>query len=340
MNHVVIMAGGVGSRFWPLSTPELPKQFLDILGCGKSLIQLTVDRFRTLCPMENFWVVTNSRYSGTVREQLPGVPQSHILEEPVGRNTAPCIAWACWAIVKEDPDAIIAVTPSDAFIADTDSFREAVSDALEYAVGNDCLLTVGISPTRAETGYGYIRREEEVSARIARVSSFREKPSAAVAQEYIKDKAYLWNAGIFVWSADSIVKAIRKYVPELALRMDEISAGGDVCSIFPQCESISVDYAVMEAAASDGVVFTRPVECGWTDLGNWTSLWEKRKKDEFGNSLDGNVHIADSRDCIVSVRGLEKAVVQGLSGYIVACRDNRLLICRREDEQKIKDLVK
>lgn len=340
MNHIVIMAGGVGSRFWPVSTPEYPKQFIDILGCGKSLIQLTVERFAPFCAKENFWVVTNERYRDIIREQLPGIPETHILCEPVGRNTAPCIALACWKIKEEDPQANIAVTPSDAFVTDSEAFRGGVSDALDFAARHDNLLTIGITPTRPETGYGYIHMKSTAREGVTSVDSFREKPSAEVAMQYFKDGGYLWNAGIFVWNVAAIEKAIREYKPGIAAKMDEIVAGGSLDEIFPECEKISIDYAVMEPAAAAGLVCTRPVECGWTDLGNWTSLWEKREKDEQGNCVSGNVTLSEDSGCVISVEGLEKVVVQGLSGYIVAYRDGRLLICRREDEQRIRDFAK
>ena len=339
MNHIVIMAGGIGSRFWPVSTPQCPKQFIDVLGCGRSLIQLTLDRFSPLCPIDNFWVVANESYADLIARQLPGLRPDHILMEPVGRNTAPCIAWACWMIRREDPRACIAVTPSDAFVADPDAFRQAVAEAMEYASDHDDLITIGINPTRPETGYGYIRKGGCVRGGIFGVESFREKPSAEVARRYLDDGGYLWNAGIFVWNADAIVKAVRRFSPELAAGMDAIGAGGDVKAIFPQCAKISVDYAVMEPAAAEGMVCTRPVEWGWTDLGNWTSLWEKRTRDEQGNCASGNVVLEGDRDCIFCVEGLEKAVIQGLEGYIVAYREGKLLICRREDEQLIRNLV-
>ncbi|MCR5019204.1 MAG: mannose-1-phosphate guanylyltransferase, partial [Bacteroidales bacterium] len=267
MNHIVIMAGGVGSRFWPLSTPEYPKQFIDILGCGRSLIQLTVDRFQGICPPENFWVVTNAAYVDTVRFQLPDVPAGHILAEPAARNTAPCIAWACWSIRREDPSANVVVTPADAVVMDVTEFRRVIGNALAFTASRAAIVTIGINPTRPETGYGYIEAGGLVSGEIQAVRAFKEKPSLDVAKGYLAAGNFLWNAGIFVWNVETIVACISRYKPGIAADMDRIMASGDVEGIFPSCEKISIDFAVMEPASLDGLVYTHPASFGWSDLG-------------------------------------------------------------------------
>ena len=271
-NHIVIMAGGIGSRFWPLSTPEYPKQFIDILGCGRTLIQLTVDRFEPLCPMQNFWVVTNQAYVDIVRRQLTGIPADHILAEPAARNTAPCIAWACWRIKKEDSTANVVVTPADAVVMNPEEFRRVIANALDFTAHSDAIVTIGIKPSRPETGYGYVESGNNAGGEILRVTSFKEKPDRDTAEKYLKAGNYLWNAGIFVWNVDTITSAIRTYKPAIAADMDRMHTDTDVQQIFPQCEKISIDYAVMEPAAAEGKVYTHPADFGWSDLGNWASL--------------------------------------------------------------------
>lgn len=336
-NHVVIMAGGIGSRFWPLSTPEYPKQFIDILGCGRSLLQLTVDRFKGICPDENFWIVTNAAYVPVVREQLPNLPASHILAEPAARNTAPCIAWACWTVMQECPGANVVVTPSDAVVMDPVEFRRVISAALAFSSGHDAIVTVGIRPSRPETGYGYVQTAEIAEGEICRVSRFREKPDLQTAREYLASGEYLWNAGIFVLKASTAVSSIRSFKPELAAQMDGIVAGGDVASIFPQCEKISIDYAVMEPASALGKVFTCPADFGWSDLGNWASLYDKLEADPAGNASVGNVRFFECSNCVVHAETASKVVLQGLDSYIVSERDGRILVCRRSEEQRIKE---
>lgn len=331
------MAGGVGSRFWPVSTPECPKQFLDILGVGKTLIQLTVERFEGICDAGNLWVVTNADYVGMIREQLPSIPESHILAEPAARNTAPCIAWACWKIRRADPDAEIAVAPSDALVLDVEGFRKVIGSALQFVyVNREAVVTVGIKPNRPETGYGYVQFSGGDGA-VRKVSEFREKPDLDTARKYLEAGCYLWNAGIFVWSAAAVEKCIREYKPELAARMDEIAAGGDVSEIFPRCEKISIDYAVMEPAAACGKVYTCPADFGWSDLGNWTSLHDNLPVDSGGNAAVGPVSFFECGNCVVHAEDALKVVVQGLDGYIVALKNGRLLVCRREDEQRIRE---
>lgn len=336
-NHVVIMAGGIGSRFWPLSTPEFPKQFIDILGCGRTLIQLTVDRFRGVCPMERFWVVTNAAYVDIVCEQLPEIPSEHILAEPAARNTAPCIAWACWRIREEDPNANVVVTPADAVVMNPEEFRRVINNALTFTNLNDAIVTIGITPSRPETGYGYVEASDAVEGEIRRVAAFKEKPQREVAEQYLAAGNYLWNAGIFVWNIQMITAALKTYKPNIAADMDRMTATGDVQHIFPQCEKISIDFAVMEPAAADGKVFTHPADFGWSDLGNWASLHDKLSHDSHGNGTVGNVKLYECNNCVVHAEDAQKVVIQGLDGYIVSEKGGRILICRRSEEQRIKE---
>jgi mannose-1-phosphate guanylyltransferase len=340
-NHIVIMAGGIGSRFWPLSTPEFPKQFIDILGCGRTLIQLTVDRFKGLCPMENFWVVTNAAYVDIVRQQLPEMPVNHILAEPAARNTAPCIAWACWRIKAEDPEANVVVTPADAVVMNPEEFRRVIGNALNFTEKSDAIVTIGIKPSRPETGYGYVEVEsgkcKVESGEIRRVAAFKEKPNREVAEQYLKAGNYLWNAGIFVWNVRTITDAISTYKPNIANDMDSMKTPADVQEIFPQCEKISIDYAVMEPAAADGRVYTHPADFGWSDLGNWASLHDKLQKDSANNGAVGKVHLYECSNCVVHAEEASKVVLQGLDGYIVSAKGDRLLVCKRSEEQRIKE---
>ena len=338
-NHIVIMAGGIGSRFWPLSTPEFPKQFIDILGCGRTLIQLTVDRFKGICPMENFWVVTNAAYVDIVRRQIPEMPVNHILAEPAARNTAPCIAWACWRIKAEDPEANVVVTPADAVVMNPEEFRRVIGNALAFTAKSDAIVTIGITPSRPETGYGYVESgdRKEPNGEIRAVKAFKEKPVREVAEQYVAAGNYLWNAGIFVWNVRTITDAISTYKPNIASDMDRMKSDSDVQEIFPQCEKISIDYAVMEPAAADGKVYTHPADFGWSDLGNWASLHDKLQKDADGNGVVGPVRLYECSNCVVHAEDAEKVVLQGLDGYIVSQKGGRLLVCKRSEEQRIKE---
>jgi len=331
------MAGGVGSRFWPLSTPEYPKQFIDILGCGRTLIQLTVDRFKGVAPIENFWVVTNAKYVDIVKQQLPGIPSNHILAEPAARNTAPCIAWACWSIRKEDANANVVVTPADAVVMNPEEFRRVIKNALAFTDSWDAIVTIGIKPSRPETGYGYVEASDKVSGEICKVNAFKEKPDHETAEKYVKAGNYLWNAGIFVWNIDTITDCITKYKPNIAADMDKISNTGDVAGIFPQCEKISIDFAVMEPAAADGLVYTHPADFGWSDLGNWASLHDKLQKDTSNNGAFGNVKLYECTNCVVHAEDAKKVVLQGLDGYIVSEKNGQILVCRRSEEQRIRE---
>lgn len=341
------MAGGIGSRFWPMSTPEYPKQFVDVMGCGKTMIQMTVERFAPLCPMENFWVVTSAAYVDIVREQLPDIPVENILAEPCARNTAPCIAYACWKIRMKDENANIVVTPSDALVTDGEEFRRVIGTALEFTAQGKRIVTVGITPTRPETGYGYIQAQipMESTDEVLAVSAFKEKPSLEVAKMYLAAGNYLWNAGIFVWNVSTILESMRRFVPDLAEKMDRMaeafytpSEAAVVGEIFPTCEKISIDYAVMEKA---DYIYTIPGDFGWSDVGTWGSLWTLLPHDENGNAVIGeNVHLYGCKGCIVHAPNASSVVLEGLEDSIVVERNGRILICRLSEEQRIKDFEK
>ena len=342
--HIVIMAGGIGSRFWPLSTPEYPKQFIDILGCGRTLIQLTVDRFQGICPIENFWVVTNAKYVDIVKGQLPGIPFNHILAEPESRNTAPCIAWACWKIKEENVNANIVVTPSDAVVMNSEEFCHVIKESLDFTATNEAIVTIGIKPSRPETGYGYVQYSNQVKERIHKVEVFKAKPDLETAKHYLADGHFLWNAGIFVWNVQTLVKSINKYNNSIALIMMRIAkAFGSneeqsvVEGLFPLCEKISIDYAVMEPASKEGMVYTHPADFGWSDLGNWASLYDKLSKDENGNGIVGNVKMFECTNCIVHAEDANKVVIQGLDNFIVSEKNGQILICKRNQEQRIRE---
>ena len=344
-NHIVIMAGGIGSRFWPMSTSEYPKQFIDVMGVGKSLIQLTVERFKGICPKENFWVVTSEKYVDIVKEQLPQIPAQHILAEPEARNTAPCIAYACWKIRKEFPQANIVVTPSDALVIDTAEFARCIAVALEKTADSQAIVTLGMMPTRPETGYGYIAAQGEADAKgICEVEAFKEKPDVETAKGYLAAGNYFWNAGIFVWNVDTITNAIRRYAPQIAGVMDELGPAlftdkeaEELKRLFPTCEKISIDYAVMEKAED---IFVLPAEFGWSDLGSWGSLRTLLPQDEAGNAkVGGRVDMYNCRNCVVHAAEEKRVVLEGLEGYIVAEKNGQLLVCRLSEEQRIKDFA-
>ena len=344
-NHLVIMAGGVGSRFWPMSTQDRPKQFIDVLGTGKTLLQLTVERFGNMVPAENLWVVTNERYADIVREQLPDMPAENILCEPCRRNTAPCIAYVSWRIKSKDPKANIVVTPSDHVVTNVQEFQRVISECMTFTQDCDAIVTLGMKPSRPETGYGYIQADLSSPSlrnkQIFRVDSFREKPDLKTAQQYIKKNYYFWNAGIFIWNVSTIVNAFRVYQPKLAKIFEALlpvygtaQEQEAINEQFPKCENISVDYAIMEKAEE---IFVCPADFGWSDLGTWGSLLNQSRRDLYGNALIGpSINIYDSHNCIVHTTQEKKVVIQGLDGYIVAENDDTLLICKLSEEQRIK----
>ena len=344
-NHLVIMAGGVGSRFWPMSTTEKPKQFIDVLGVGKTLIQLTVERFGDLVAPENIWVVTNQKYAPIVEEQLPNIPKANILCEPCRRNTAPCIAYVSWRIKSNDPKANIVVTPSDHIVMDITEFQRVIKDCMRFTSETDAIVTLGMKPNRPETGYGYIQADLSTSSlrnkEIYRVDSFREKPDLKTAMEYIKKNYYFWNAGIFIWNVNTIVNAFRIYQPTMAKIFESMlpvygteKEQAIIDERFPECENISVDYAIMEKAEE---IFVCPADFGWSDLGTWGSLHGQSKKDLYGNATIGqNISLIESHNCIVHTTQEKKVVIQGLDGYIIAEKDDTLHICKLSEEQRIK----
>lgn len=344
-NHLVIMAGGVGSRFWPMSTSEKPKQFIDVLGVGRTLLQLTFDRFKGVCAPENVWVVTNRNYKDIVKSQLPDIPATNILCEPCRRNTAPCIAYVSWRIKAKDRDANIVVSPSDHIVMNTDEFKRVVSQCLNFASETDAIITLGMKPTRPETGYGYIQADLSSSSprnkEIFRIDSFHEKPDLETATKYIRNKSYYWNAGIFIWNVSTIINAFRIYQPSINKIFENLlpvygtpKEQEEIDRVFPECENISVDYAIMEKAEE---IFVCPADFGWSDLGTWGSLLIHTPKDLYGNGVIGNnISLFDTHNCIVHMLNKKKVVVQGLDGFIVAEEDDRLLICKLSEEQRIK----
>lgn len=349
MNHLVIMAGGVGSRFWPMSTAGNPKQFIDVLGVGRSLMQLTFDRFKGVCAPENVWVVTSADYVDKCREQLPEIPDGNILSEPCRRNTAPCIAYVSHRIKAKDAQANICVTPSDHVVMNVEEFRRVINGALAFAGETDAIVTLGMKPTRPETGYGYICADLSAQSmrnrEIYRVDSFREKPDITTAEEYIRHNNYYWNAGIFVWNVSTVINAFRMYQPTMNDIFEQLTPyyGTEkeqqmINERYADCENISVDYAIMEKAEE---IFVFPADFGWSDLGTWGSLHTLSKKDANNNALiSAGVRTFETSNCVVNVEGAKQVVVQGLNGYIVAQRDGRLLICKMSEEQRIKEFGK
>lgn len=339
------MAGGIGSRFWPMSTEERPKQFIDVLGVGRTLIQMTLDRFRGICPIENVWIVTNERYADLVHEQLPDVPVDHILQEPCRRNTAPCIAYVSWRIKMTDPKANVVVSPSDHIVTNVDEFRRVITSCLKFAGETDAVVTLGMKPTRPETGYGYIQADLTSNSprnrEIYRVDQFKEKPDLETAKHYISEHNFFWNAGIFVWSVETIVNALRVYAPRINNIFERIQnvmgtpqEQETINKVYPDCDNISIDYAVMENAEE---IFVFPADFGWSDLGTWGSLLLQSQRDMYGNGLIGkNIHTFECRNCVVHTTQEKKVILQGLDGYIVAEHDDTLLVCKLSEEQRIK----
>ena len=344
-NYLVILAGGAGSRFWPISSEELPKQFLDILGCGRTLIQLTLERFNGLIPKENVWVVTAEKYREIVMEQLPEIPSSNILCEPCRRNTAPCICYVSWKIKKLNTKANIVVSPSDHLVVDIQAFQSAIDDSLSFAAETDAVVTLGLKPTRPETGYGYIKADLTYSSsrkhNIFRVDEFKEKPTLEVAKEYIQSPNYLWNSGIFIWNVNTIINAFRVYEPEVSSIFEGLVPyyGTDkeqnkIDESYPQCKNISVDYAILEKAEE---IFVFPASFSWSDLGTWNSLREQSDMDKYGNVCIGDdIKLYDTYNTIVHTCNKKEVIVEGLDGYVVAEKEGKLLVCRLSEEQRIK----
>ena len=348
-NYCVIMAGGIGSRFWPYSREAKPKQFLDFFGTGRSLLQMTVDRFREMIPVENMLIVTNGRYKESVSAQVPDLPTENILCEPCRRNTAPCIAYAMARIGARMSDANIVIAASDHLITKEDEFRRIISKGLEYVEENDVLLTLGMTPTRPETGYGYVQVAGDgesgiENGEIYKVKTFTEKPQLALAEKFVESGEFLWNSGMFLWNLRAIDAALRRYLPEVTEQMDagkgKIGTASEEDFIqehFPLCPTISIDYGVMEKAKN---VMVMAADFGWSDLGTWGSLYEFSKKDGSGNvSVHSDALFYNSKGTIVTLEAGKLAVIEGLEDYIVAESDGVLLVCRKENEQQIRQMV-
>lgn len=346
------MAGGVGSRFWPMSIPEKPKQFIDVMGVGKTMIQLTVERFSGIIEPDHVWIVTSKKYKEMVMQQLPEVPEQQILMEPCMRNTAPCIEYVSRKIYAKYPDANLVFSPADHIVLDTQRFKEVIKESLDFTKDKDVIVTLGMMPTRPETGYGYIKEVSKVS-RVSKVSegsivpveAFKEKPNLETAKSYLAEGGYFWNAGIFVWNVKMVVNTIGKLVPDLAKVFDKIEPHfykddeqNVIDELFPTCPNISIDYAVMEKSKD---VFVYPASFGWSDIGTWGSLYTHINPDENSNAVIGeNIKMVDSKDCIVRSFGKKKVIVQGLDNYIVVDDNDCLLICKMQDEQLIKEWQK
>lgn len=341
------MAGGVGSRFWPLSKSSSPKQFIDILGTGKTLLRQTFERFQTLCPNENYYVVTNIEYKDKVLSQLPELKENQVLLEPMRRNTAPCIAYANYHIKLKNPNANIVVAPSDHLILKEKAFLKVIENGIEFVSKNDALLTLGIKPHRPDTGYGYIQidnKAKKTKSNITKVKTFTEKPDLDLAKFFLESGEFYWNSGLFIWSLNSINNAFNTHLPDINSLFKE---GQDyyntkeedeyIEKIYSKCKNISIDFGVMEKADN---VYVLCSDFGWSDLGTWGSLYEHCNKDEEKNAVTGdNVMIYDTENCIVNVPNDKLVVLQGLDDYIVVESDNILLVCKKESEQKIKQIV-
>lgn len=344
-NFCVIMAGGIGSRFWPMSRADFPKQFIDILGTGKSLIQQTYDRFKSIVPAENFLIVTNSNYKDLVLKQLPEIKDHQVLLEPFRRNTAPCIEYANQIIQKKNPNANIIVTPADHLVMDAEEFRRVINKGLDFISDKDALLTLGINPSRPDTGYGYIQKDIEQSQSskedLFKVKTFTEKPDLEMAKFFLDSGEFSWNSGIFIWSLNSIQKAFSKFLPDLHQLFEEQESAycteketQAINKIYSECENISIDYGIMEKSKN---VFVLAADFGWSDLGTWGSLYANSNKDDSGNVIDGkNTFLFDSKDSIVKIPSDKLVIAQGLEGFIVVESNDTLLICKKENEQNIK----
>jgi len=344
-NFCIIMAGGVGSRFWPLSRTSYPKQFIDILGTGQSLIQQTYNRFKSLVPTQNFLVVTNAAYKDLVLEQLPELKSEQVLLEPFMRNTAPCIAYANKKIALQNPDAKIIVSPADHLVLDVPEFHSIIKRGLAFVAQKESLLTLGINPSRPDTGYGYIQKEEnEISEELFKVKRFTEKPDLEKAKFFVESGEFFWNSGIFLWSLESINNAFEKYLPEINHLFEKGKTNFNspketdaIQEIYTNCENISIDYGVMEKADN---VYVLAADFGWSDLGTWGSLYANSKKDENNNAVMGeNVFLNETQNCIINVPSKKIVIAQGLEDYILVESEDMLLICKKEEEQRIKEFT-
>lgn len=344
------MAGGIGSRFWPMSTPQHPKQFIDITGCGRTMIQQSFDRFDGIIDIDHVWVVTSANYKDMAAEQLTGINPQHILLEPCMRNTAPCVAYVSWKIQKEDPEALIVVAPSDHLVLNVPAFQETIRKGLDFVAAGDRILTLGMTPTRPETGYGYIEQGSEVSevsndfnvSGIYKLAAFREKPNLPTAIEYFQKGGFTWNSGMFLWSVSTIVAELRQHAPQIAAVMDQMidsffteNEQPTVNVFFPTCEKISIDYAVMEKTQ---LAYVLPSEFGWSDLGTWGSLHTLTEHDENDNAVIGDcVKLVEAAGNMIKMPNSKQVIIQGLKNCIVSEHNDTLLICQLSEEQRIKE---
>lgn len=345
--YVIIMAGGVGSRFWPLSRRETPKQFLDILGTGETLIQQTFRRFSSICPASNIYIVTNEDHKNLVTGQLDINPMN-VLAEPFRRNTAPCLAYGTFRILQDNPDAVITVTPADHLIKKEDEFSKVINQSIDFVRNNDALLTLGIKPDRPETGYGYIQADQKKKVEkyndLHKVKTFTEKPDINLAKKFLQSGDFYWNSGIFFWNLKTILRAFEKYLPDMYSAFDEgknqignKEEEGFIRRTYAECRSISIDYGIMEKADN---VFVMCADIGWSDLGTWSSLYEHSVRDKGGNTfISGNVFSYDNKGNIINISDGKVAVIQGLENYIVVEADDVLLIVKKDEEQNIKNYL-
>ncbi len=345
--YAVIMAGGIGSRFWPMSRSTFPKQFHDILGTGSTLLQQTFERFLNLCPAENIYIVTSDIYKKLVMDQLDGIPEENVLLEPSRRNTAPCIAYAAYRIKQKNKDAVMVVAPSDHLVLKENAFNETIRIAVDQAKSSGNLVTLGIKPSRPDTGYGYIQFKDAPSAaekNVKKVKTFTEKPDIELAREFIHSGDFYWNSGIFIWTLNAILKAFAEFLPEtdelfqnIEMNLGTPQEQESIESIYAVCESISIDYGILEKAKNVNVVLS---DFGWSDLGTWGSLFTQIKRDHENNAVIGkNVVLQECSDNMISVPENKLVVMQGINEYILVDTNDVLLICPKKDEQKIKQIV-
>lgn len=342
-NYLVIMAGGIGSRFWPSSRNQRPKQFLDILGTGQSLLRMTYERFLPHFPAENIFIVTNVDYTGLVAQELPELQPDQIMSEPFRKNTAPCIAYASYKIHKSDPEAVIVVTPSDHAIFNEEVFSKTLGKAIEVAAENEKLITIGIQPSRPETAYGYIQYIQDRSDEVKKVKTFTEKPEMELAVKFLESGDFVWNSGIFIWSAQAIIHAFQKHMPLMAETFEEITPklftteeAHHIKVAYASCKNISIDYGIMEKAEN---VFVILGKFAWSDLGTWDSLHDLKEKNEDNNVIDANALTYDTQNCIIQGPENQLIVVQGLENYLVVHSDNVTLVCRKDDEKMLREFV-
>ncbi len=341
--YVVIMAGGIGSRFWPFSRTSYPKQFHDVLGIGESMLQMTIKRFESICPPENIFIVTNKDYEHLVKKQLPQLSDNQILLEPIGRNTAPCIAYASYKIAQINPNANLVVAPSDHVVLKQEAFNQVINTAIKAASEDEVLITLGITPSRPDTGYGYIQFIADSDQPIKKVKTFTEKPNLELAQMFLNSGDFVWNSGIFVWNVKSILKAFRQHLSEVSEIFEEGAEKYNtpeepnfIVKAYSHCRNISIDYGIMEKVDNVFVVLS---DIGWSDLGTWNSLYTISDKDNEANVVDGDVMLYDTKNCIIKTPKDRLVVLQGLDGFIVAEHDNVLMICKLDEEQKVKDFT-